>query len=157
MWDSGKLRKVGHKVAIRKYSEWDTNFSYWSLTLMKEHKLRCSKIRFWEKCLALSGRKAEIREINCIRNLKWRAKIHTRFWCSIASVRPIYKKNDKTDCSDYRRISLLLTMYKILSNTLLPRLTQYAEEIIGDHQCGFRSNRSTTETTDPIFCILSCF
>jgi len=41
-------------------------------------------------------------------------------------------------------------MYKILSNILLSRLTPYAEEIIGDHQCGFRSNRSTT---DHIFCI----
>jgi sorting nexin-29 len=27
----------------------------------------------------------------------------------------------------------------------LSRLTPYAEEIIGDHQCGFRRNRSTTD------------
>jgi hypothetical protein len=46
---------------------------------------------------------------------------------------PIYKKGDKTDCSSYRGISLLSTMYKILSNILLSRLTPYAEEIIGDH------------------------
>jgi hypothetical protein len=51
---------------------------------------------------------------------------------------PVYKKGDKTDCSNYRGISLLLTIYKILSNILLSRLTPYAEEIIGDHQCGFR-------------------
>ena len=50
---------------------------------------------------------------------------------------PIYKKGDKTDCSNYRGISLWPTMYKILSNILLSRLTPYAEEIIGDHQCGF--------------------
>ena len=36
------------------------------------------------------------------------------------------------------------TTYKILSNILLSRLIPYAEEIIGDHQCGFRRNRSTT-------------
>ena len=30
------------------------------------------------------------------------------------------------------------------------RLIPYAEEVIGDHQCGFRRNRSTT---DHIFCI----
>jgi len=63
---------------------------------------------------------------------------------------PFYKKGDKTDCSDYRGISLLPTKYKILSIILLSRLTPYVEEIIGDHQCGFRRNRSTT---DHIFCI----
>ena len=63
---------------------------------------------------------------------------------------PVYKKGDKTDCSNYRGKSLLLTTYKILSNILLSRLTPYAEEIIGDHQCGFRRSRSTT---DHIFCI----
>jgi len=31
-----------------------------------------------------------------------------------------------------------------------PAVTEYAEEIIGDHQCVFQSNRSTT---DHIFCI----
>jgi hypothetical protein len=50
---------------------------------------------------------------------------------------PIYKKSDKTDCSNYRGISLLSTTYKILSNILLSRLTPYAEEKNGDHQCRF--------------------
>jgi len=63
---------------------------------------------------------------------------------------PIYKKGNKTNCSIYRRISLLPTMYRILSSILLSRLTPYAEEIIGDHQCGLRRSRSTT---DHIFCI----
>jgi len=63
---------------------------------------------------------------------------------------PINKKGDKTDCNNYRGMSLLPTTYKILSNILLSRLILYAKEIIGDHQCGFRRNRSTT---DQIFCI----
>jgi hypothetical protein len=58
---------------------------------------------------------------------------------------PIYKKGDKRDCSKYQGISLLSTTYKILSNILLSRLTPYAEEVTGDHQCGFRRNRSTTD------------
>ena len=63
---------------------------------------------------------------------------------------PIHKMGDKTDCNNYRGISLLPTTYKILSNILLSRLTPYAKEIIGDHQCGFRRNR---QTIDHIFCI----
>jgi hypothetical protein len=55
---------------------------------------------------------------------------------------PIYKKDNKTDCNNYRGISLLSTAYKILSNILLARLTSYVNEIIGDHQCGFHCNRS---------------
>jgi hypothetical protein len=53
--------------------------------------------------------------------------------------------------SDYRGIPLLSTSYKVLLNIFLARLTPYADEIIGDHQCGFRHNRSTT---DQIFYIL---
>jgi hypothetical protein len=58
---------------------------------------------------------------------------------------PIYKKGDKTDCNNYREISLLSTSYKILSNILLARLISYVNEIIGDHQCGFHHNRSTLD------------
>jgi len=32
----------------------------------------------------------------------------------------------------------------------MSKLTPYAEEIIGDHQCGYRRNRSTT---GHIFCV----
>jgi hypothetical protein len=45
----------------------------------------------------------------------------------------------------------LLTTYKILSSILPSRVTPHAKEIIGDHKCGFRHNRSTTDHT---FCIL---
>ena len=62
---------------------------------------------------------------------------------------PIYKKGDKTDCTNYRVLSLLPTPYKILSNILVSRLTAYAENI-GDRQCVFQRNRSTA---DHILCI----
>jgi hypothetical protein len=54
-------------------------------------------------------------------------------------------KDDKIYCCNYKVISILPTTYKILSNILLSRLTPYAEEIIGDYQCGFRRNWSTTD------------
>ena len=58
---------------------------------------------------------------------------------------PIYKKDVKTFCSNCRGISLFLTTYKILSSILLSKLTPHAEEITGDHQCGFRCSRSTND------------
>jgi hypothetical protein len=58
---------------------------------------------------------------------------------------PIHKKDDKTDCNNHRGISLLLTAYKILSKSLLASSTPYINQVIGDHQCGFRRNRSTTD------------
>jgi hypothetical protein len=48
---------------------------------------------------------------------------------------PIHKKGDKTDCNNYRGISLL--SYKILWNILPSRLSPYLNEIIGGHQCFF--------------------
>jgi len=47
----------------------------------------------------------------------------------------IYKNGDKTDCNNYRGISLLPITYKSLSNILLSVLIPYAEEVIVDHQC----------------------
>jgi len=58
---------------------------------------------------------------------------------------PIYQKGDKTDSSNYRGISVLLTTYKTLSNILLSKLTPYAKETIRDHECGFPRKRSTTD------------
>jgi hypothetical protein len=63
---------------------------------------------------------------------------------------PVHRNGDKTDCNNYRGISLLSTSYKILSNILLSGLGTHADLITGDHHCGFRRNKSTT---DQIFCI----
>jgi hypothetical protein len=65
----------------------------------------------------------------------------------------IYKKCDKTDCSNYCRISLLSTACKILSN-ILSRLTPYVNAVIGGHQCGLCHNRSTTNQIFYIWQIL---
>jgi hypothetical protein len=62
---------------------------------------------------------------------------------------PIHKRVIR-HCSNYQGMSLLSTAYKILFNILLARLTPYVSEVIGDHQCGFRRDRCTT---DQIFCI----
>jgi hypothetical protein len=59
-----------------------------------------------------------------------------------STVVPIHKKRDKTGCSNYRSI-LLSTSNKILSSSSM--LITHADEIIGDHQCGFRCNGSMTD------------
>jgi hypothetical protein len=79
--------------------------------------------------------------INCI----WNKEELPNQWKESIIV-PVHKKGDKIECSNYQGISLLST----LSSILLSRLSPYIEEIIGDHQCGFQRNRSTT---DQIFCI----
>jgi hypothetical protein len=85
-------------------------------------------------------------EIHKLIILIWKKEELPHQWKESVVV-PIHKKGDKTDCSNYGGISLLSTSYKILSNILLSRLIPYADEIIGDHQCGFRRNRSTTDKT----------
>jgi hypothetical protein len=74
----------------------------------------------------------------------WKEEVLPQQWKESIIV-PIYKKGDKTDCNNYRGISLLSTAFKILSNILLARLTPYVNEIIGDYQCGLHRNRSTTD------------
>jgi hypothetical protein len=91
-----------------------------------------------------AGGKTLHSEIHKLIMLIWNKEELPHQWKETIVV-PIHKKCDKTDCSNYRGISLLSTSYKILSNILLSRLIPYSDEIIGDHQCCFRPNRSTTD------------
>jgi hypothetical protein len=61
-----------------------------------------------------------------------------------------FTRRAKTDYSNYSWTSLLSTSYKMLSNILLSSLSPYEDEIIGDHQYGFRRN---SLRTDKISCI----
>ena len=59
----------------------------------------------------------------------------------------LYKnKGEKSDCSNYRGITLFSIAGKILARVLLNRLVpSIAEDILPETQCGFRSNRGTTD------------
>ena len=62
----------------------------------------------------------------------------------------LYKKGDKELCGNYRGLSLLSTLYKIIARVIYHRLLPYVEPVLGDYQAGFRNNRSTS---DQIFSI----
>ncbi|KAI8516323.1 hypothetical protein Bbelb_049040 [Branchiostoma belcheri] len=59
----------------------------------------------------------------------------------------LYKnKGEKSDCSNYRGVTLLSIAGKILARVVLDRLiSTIAEENLPESQCGFRANRGTTD------------
>jgi hypothetical protein len=103
--------------------------------------------------LIQAGGETLLSEIHMLIKLIWNKEVFPHQWKE-SSVVPIHKKGDKTDCINYRGISLLSTSYKILLNVLFARLTPYADEIIGDHQCGFWCNRSVADQIFYIWQIL---
>jgi hypothetical protein len=98
--------------------------------------------------LIQAGRETLLSEVHKLIKFMWNKEDLPHQWKE-SFVVPIHKKDDKTDCSNYRGISLLSTSYKILSSILV-MLIPCADEIIGVHQRGFRRNR---KITDQIFYI----
>ena len=94
------------RVVLRVRSYWKAKktqiTTYWSNS-RRIYKRRCRPIRYEIHTLIISfWNKEELPE-------EWKESI----------IVPIYKKGDKTDCSNYRGISLSLTNYKLLSIIIL--------------------------------------
>ena len=63
-----------------------------------------------------------------------------------ANIVTLYKnKGDRSDCNNYRGISLLSVVSKVFARVALQRLQQVAERVYPESQCGFRVQRSTTD------------
>ena len=61
-----------------------------------------------------------------------------------AEVRPLYKKDGRTDKSNYRPISILSNVSKIYERSLYNQLYDYFDKnIFSKHQCGFRKGFGT--------------
>ncbi|KAK6759226.1 hypothetical protein RB195_021071 [Necator americanus] len=60
-----------------------------------------------------------------------------------AIIIPLHKKLSVTDPRNYRGISLLRVMYKVLERIILDRLIKHREETTRDEQAGFRPSLST--------------
>ncbi|XP_038066715.1 uncharacterized protein LOC119736778 [Patiria miniata] len=58
----------------------------------------------------------------------------------------LYKnKGDRSDCNNYRGISLLNIVGKVYARVILNRLQKLADRVYPESQCGFRSRRSTID------------
>jgi hypothetical protein len=64
-----------------------------------------------------------------------------------ATIKVLYKKSDRSNCNNYRGISLLSHAGKVLLKIVANRLSDYCEAhgILPDEQCGFRPERSTVD------------
>ena len=65
----------------------------------------------------------------------------------IAKVIPIHKRGDKSECDNYRPISLISSIRKLIEKTVHERLYSFLEkeQLLFEGQFGFRNNRSTTD------------
>ena len=62
--------------------------------------------------------------------------------CKVAKLKPIFKKDKKVDPSNYRPISLLLLISKIIEKVVLAQTNEFlsANKILYNYQFGFRTN-----------------
>ena len=60
-----------------------------------------------------------------------------------AAVRPVYKKDGRTEKSNYRPISVLSNVSKIYERCLYEQMYSYFDKIFSKNQCGFRKGLNT--------------
>ena len=80
-------------------------------------------------------------------NLSLNTGIFPDDW-KVARVTPIFKSNSKTDCGNYRPISIISNVAQIFEKAVYSQLITFLNEnkVIAENQSGFRLNHST-ETT----------
>ena len=64
----------------------------------------------------------------------------------ISRISPLYKKGASNECDNYRPVSLLPSLFKILEKAICKQLMNYinTHNLICDHQHGFRPKNQTT-------------
>ena len=82
-------------------------------------------------------------------------RLTTLIWCEgkvpqqwkDAVITVLHKKGDKTECGNYRGISLVSHAGKVLLKVVARRLSAYCEAkgLLLEEQCGLQPNRSTTD------------
>jgi len=67
---------------------------------------------------------------------------------------PTYKQGDCLACENYHGIPLFNIAHKVFSNIVFQRRGPYVEKIVGNYQCGFRDEKSTSDQIHTIRQIL---
>ena len=110
-----------------------------------------------DKAVGLDGLPAELLKLGLqqdrtillefrLTTLIWREGKVPQQWKD-AVITVLHKKSDKTECGNYRGISLVSHAGKVLLKVVTRRLSAYCEAkgLLPEEQCGFRPNRSTTD------------
>ena len=76
----------------------------------------------------------------------WRGGGVPQRW-KYATIKAFHNKKDRTECGNYRGISLVAHAGKVLLKVITGRLSDYCERenILPEEQCGFRPQRSTVD------------
>jgi sorting nexin-29 len=90
------------------------------------------------------GGKAVIEAVHKLMTLIWETEQMPDNW-RIRIMCPILKKGAKLDCNNYRGITLLNILYKILSNLINEKFIIATKRIIGEYQCALRPNKGTID------------
>ena len=96
--------------------------------------------------LGLQQDRIILRELHRLTILIWRqGKVPQQRKDAVITV--LLKKGDKTECGNYRGISLVSHAGKVLLKVVARRLSAYCEAkgLLPEEQCGFRPDRSTTD------------
>ena len=96
--------------------------------------------------LGLQQDRTILLEFHRLTTLIWREGKVPKQWKD-AFITVLHKKGDTTECGNYRGISLVSHVGKVLLEVVARRLIAYCEAkgLLPEEQCGFRPNRSTTD------------
>ena len=82
-------------------------------------------------------------------SIKMSSKIQTEW--KTANVTPVFKKDSKNFVSNYRPISLLPIVSKVLEKCILKKVFNYFEKYLSDFQFGFTKGRSCVSQLLSVF------
>ena len=87
-----------------------------------------------------------LREFYRVIKLVWHQREVPQRWRD-AVIKVLHKKKDRTECGNYRGISLVAHAGKAFLKIVTTRLSAYCEarNLLPEEQCGFHPHRSTTD------------